>query len=140
MRIGELATAAGVNIQTVRYYERRGILAKAERSESGHRLYDESIHVVRFVKRAQALGFSLDEISVPLDLRQIKSPRARMQELTAERIDAIEDKIAQLQAMRKALATLFDSCRHGRAGACPILEALNGKSDPPRVKKERRKR
>ena len=127
MRIGELADAAGVNIQTVRYYERRGILAKPERTDSGHRLYDEeSIRLVRFVKRAQALGFSLDEIAGLLELRSIKSARPRIQALTTERIQAIEAKITQLEAMKKALTILLDSCRRGRAEACPILEALNG--------------
>lgn len=130
MRIGELATAAGVNIQTVRYYERRGILAEPGRTENGHRHYgDESIRLVRFVKRAQALGFSLDEIVALLDLRHATAPRPRVQRLTAERIAVIETKISQLEAMRAALAKLLASCRHGRPGVCPILESLDDDQD-----------
>lgn len=132
MRIGELATVAGVNIQTVRYYERRGILDEPERTESGQRLYDEeSIRLVRFVKRAQALGFSLDEIAVLLGLRHVTSPRPRVRRVTAERIRVIEEKIAQLQAMKHALSTLLESCRHGRPGVCPILEALSENGSRP---------
>lgn len=125
MRIGELASAAGVNIQTVRYYKRRGILAEPERTDNGHRHYgEESIRLVRFVKRAQALGFSLDEITALLELRHTTAPRPRVQRLTAERITVIESKITQLEAMRAALSKLLASCRHGRPGACPIIEAL----------------
>lgn len=95
---------------------------------------------MRFVKRAQGLGVSLDEIAVLLALRQIKSPRPRVQEITTERIEAIEGKIAQLQAMKKALTTLLDTCRHGRAATCPILEALDGEPGTAPPKSERRVR
>ncbi len=133
MRIGELAIAAGVNIQTVRYYERRGILAEPERTDNGHRHYgDESIRLVRFVKRAQALGFSLDEVAALLDLRHATASRPRVQRLTAERLAVIETKITQLEAMRTALSKLLASCRHGRPGACPIIEALEESAYAPK--------
>ncbi len=125
MRIGELAGRAGVNIQTVRYYERRGILGRPRRTESGHRRYDDdTVRVVRFIKRAQALGFSLAEVTELLALRRVTAPRPRAQRLTETRIADIDLRIARLTAMRHALAGLLENCRHGRPGGCPILEAL----------------
>lgn len=125
MRIGELAVRAAVNIQTVRYYERRGILGTPRRTENGHRIYDaESVRVLQFIKRAQALGFSLAEITGLLRLRRLTSPRPATQRLAMRRLEDIDSRIAQLTAMRGALAALVDTCRHGLPGACPILEAL----------------
>ncbi|MFN8586164.1 MAG: MerR family transcriptional regulator [Candidatus Eisenbacteria bacterium] len=125
MRIGELAGRANVNIQTIRYYERRGILGEPHRTDSGHRVYDdEALRVLRFIKGAQSLGFTLAEVDELLGLRGTNAPRPRTRKLTEARIADIDTRIAQLQAMRGALSELLDHCLAGRPGACPILEAF----------------
>lgn len=127
MKISEVADAAGVNIQTLRYYERRGLLAEPPRTLSGHRVYDpEAVRIVRFVKSAQELGFPLNEIEDLLSLRgdSVKS-RAQVRQLATERLRDVEGRIERLQSMRIALIDLIDQCdcSSGRV-ACPILESL----------------
>lgn len=132
LTIGDVATRAGVNIQTVRYYERRGILRKPRRSESGYRQYPiDTVRLIRFIKRAQDLGFTLEEIEELIALRQ-SPPRQREEarELAAKKMRDIDEKLARLQAMRSALYTLVDSCECGRENlVCPILEALEDPTD-----------
>jgi Cu(I)-responsive transcriptional regulator len=127
MKIGQAAARAGVNIQTLRYYERRGLLPRQPRRESGYReMADDAVRIVRFVKRAQALGFSLDEIEDLLRLRRDRgSDRRRVRAVAATRLRHVDHKIAQLKAMRDALAHLIHSCEHGGAVHCPIIEALD---------------
>lgn len=127
MRTGELAARAGVNIQTVRFYERRGILPKPTRTASGYRVYSaEAVRMIRFVKRAQTLGFTLDEVEDLLRLRNNRrSSCAQVKVAGQTKMDDVEAKIAGLQAMKRALAVLLASCeRNDRDRACPILEAL----------------
>ena len=128
MRIGAAAEQAGVNVQTLRYYERRGLLPKAPRRLSGYREFpDDAVRVVRFVKRAQDLGFTLDEVEALLRLRGDKRrDRARVRAVAEQRVRQIERKIAELQAMKKALAHLLHCCREGSTLECPIIEALDG--------------
>ncbi len=128
MRIGAAAEQAGVNVQTLRYYERRGLLPRPSRRASGYRDFrDESVRIVRFVKRAQDLGFTLDEVEELLRLRNDKRrDRARVRAVAESRISQIEGKIAELQAMKKALARLVHCCHEGSSLDCPILEALDG--------------
>ena len=124
MFISEAAAQAGVNVQTIRYYERRGLLPPSERRPSGYReLPAEAVRVVRFIKRAQDLGFSLDEIAELLRLRRSKD-RAKARAVATRRLTQIEQKLVELSAMRDALMHLIHSCRHGSAPDCPILEAL----------------
>ncbi len=131
MTIGEVANAAGVNIQTLRYYERRGLLASPPRTDGGHRLYeDEAVRLVRFVKRAQNLGFTLSEIEALLQLRTATMPRRAAQTLARERIADIDAKVAQLQGIRATLAELVATCERGGRGPCPILEAMDGADGP----------
>lgn len=127
LRTGELATRAGVNIQTLRFYERRGLLEKPPRQESGYREYPaNSVQLVRFIKRAQGLGFSLQEIKELLTLRNDGGVRCSDVRETAEvKISDINSKVQQLEAMRRALTLLVDSCRQGRSGHCPLLESLD---------------
>ncbi len=129
MRIGAVATQADVNIQTVRYYERRGLLPKPPRTESNYRLYSEdSVRRVRFVKRAQELGFSLKEIKELLALRiKSRATRAHVRERTEAKITDIEEKIRSLRAMKKTLTRLTAACCSGGGSVsdCPILEALD---------------
>jgi MerR family copper efflux transcriptional regulator len=127
MRIGELATRAGVNVQTLRYYERRGILGPANRKASGFREYGaEAEQRVRFIRRAQNLGFTLEEIRGLLGLwadsaRSCSAVESRAR-ATLARIDA---KIADLRQMSDALAQYVDACANRTTlERCPLLEEL----------------
>ncbi|SRR5690349_13866267 len=126
MWIGRTAKAAGVNVQTLRYYERRGLIGRARRGRSGYREYSgDAVEIVRFIKRAQELGFSLDEIEQLTKLRSVRrGDRHRVRVLAERKIVEIDRKIAHLHAMREALAALVASCHRGDAVDCPIIEAL----------------
>ena len=128
MWIGRTAQAAGVNAQTLRYYERRGLIGRTRRGRSGYREYSgEAVAVVRFIKRAQELGFSLDEIEALIKLRGVRrTDRHRVRGIAERKIEDIDQKIAHLQAMRDALASLVDACHRGGDADCPIIEALAG--------------
>ena len=128
MRIGTAAAQAGVNVQTLRYYERRGLLPRPPRRTSGYREFPEdAVRAVRFVKRAQDLGFTLDEIEELLRLRNDKRrDRARVRSVAGKRVRDIDRKIAELQAMKKALSHLLHCCEDGSTLECPIIEALDG--------------
>jgi len=128
MWISEAAERAGVKAQTLRYYERRGLLPKAPRRTSGYREFpDEAVRIVRFVKRAQELGFSLDAVEELLGLRRHSGRnRQRIRSVAERRIRQIDQKIAELQRMRRALRTLVHTCHEGTTLECPIIEALDG--------------
>lgn len=131
MQTGEVAARAGVNIQTLRYYERRGLLGRPPRTSSGYRRYsDEAVRIVRFVKRAQELGFTLDEAEQLLRLRHVTvSRRPSVRALAVAKLADIDTKIAQLTAMRAALKTTLSACCGDGALECPILEALEHVGD-----------
>ncbi len=132
MRIGEVAARAGVNAQTLRYYERRGILRKPDRRASGYREYGpETVRVVRFVKRAQELGFTLEEIEDLLRLRgDRRASCADVRSRTKAKLRDIEGRIESLRAMAGALETLLKTCtRDASSRECPILECLEGEND-----------
>ena len=132
MTRGELARHGQVNPETIRYYERSGLLPPAPRSEAGYRLFDPAaVQRIRFIKRAQAVGFSLDEIRTLLDLQF--APEATCGDVRAmveTKIGEIERKIGLLQAMRDELRVLFDDCPGGDhpTDECPILERFAGES------------
>ncbi len=134
MRIGATAARAGVNVQTLRYYERRGLLAGPPRLASGYREFpDEAVRIVRFVKRAQDLGFTLDEVEQLLHLRNEKRrDRVRIRAVAERRVQQIDQKIVELQAMKKALSHLIHCCREGTSLECPIIEALDATPDTGR--------
>jgi len=126
--IGALASRAGVAIDTIRYYEREGLLPEPVRRASGYRSYDESsIAQLRFIRRAKGLGFTLEEIRELLVLsrdrrRGVKAVKQR----ASQRLDAIDRRIAELTRVRDGLAELVASCPgHGKPEACPILQALS---------------
>lgn len=131
MKIGQVAARAGVNIDTVRYYERRGLLEEPERRPSGYREYpEETVPLIRFVKRAQDLGFTLKEIDELISLRDgAGKHRKEVRALAEAKMRDINQKLARLQAMRSALNGLLESCACGQRPACPILEALNDPED-----------
>src|SRR5215218_6144587 len=113
MRSAQLACAAGVNQQTVRYYERRGLLAEPARSPGGHRLYPpEAVTVLRVVKAAQRLGFTLDEVAELLELgkhRHAKRVDAGLQQRAREKLVEVEERIADLITIRDNLTSALDA-------------------------------
>jgi len=123
--IGRLAANAGVNVETIRYYQRRGLLSEPDKPLNGHRRYPaESVKRVHFIKRAQVLGFTLDEIAGLLQL-DLTHACAETRDLAARKLQIIEQKLADLTAMRKALAKLTRQCDSlDGTGACPIIDAL----------------
>jgi Hg(II)-responsive transcriptional regulator len=126
--IGAVARAAGVNVQTVRYYERRGLVRPAFRRPSGYRIYDaDAARKIRFVKRAQDLGFSLAEIAVLLRLRAgrgVRCERVRVQ--AARHLKDVRERIRQLRSIEAILDELIRTCdRNGETGSCPILDSLD---------------
>lgn len=128
LKIGQVAQRGGVNLQTVRYYEREGLLPQPPRLPSGYRLFSEdAVRRVRFIKRAQELGFTLAEIRDLLSLRiDHERQSAEVRILAQAKIADIEKKIRTLQAMKTTLTHLTDRCSgHGPASECPILESLD---------------
>ena len=124
LTIGTLAKKAGVGVETVRFYQRRGLLAVPTRA-GGIRRYDiRDVERLQFIKRAQAAGFTLAEIGelIALDAGEDR-PRAR--ELAATRIKALDAKIAELKDARAALSRLARECGEDRAGPCPIIASFS---------------
>lgn len=132
LTIGKVAERAGVKIDTLRYYEREGVIKPPERTASNYRVYEpETVLHVRFVKRAQELGFSLAEIKELLELRVSEDAScADVREQALAKIGDLEKRIRSLQAMRRSLSRLADECvGDGPLSACPILDALDEKGD-----------
>lgn len=125
LTIGKLADAAGVNIETIRYYQRRGLLDEPSKPLGGHRRYSaEQAKRVRFIKRAQALGFTLDEVGMLLTLDSACSC-SDTRALAARKQGLIEQKMADLTAMYKALGDLIQQCDAGSSTRpCPIIDVL----------------
>ena len=127
MRTSEVATQAQVNTQTLRYYERRGLLPEPERTRSGYRAYTpDAVRVVRFIKRAQQLGFTLDDIEDLLHLAQ-GGPASceETRSMARTRITDLQRRIDELVGMRDALGCLIDTCDQPRAERdCPILHDI----------------
>jgi len=125
--IGKVAKAAGIGVETVRFYERQGLIPEPPRSDSGYRLYSgDTIRRLRFVTRAKTLGFTLAEIGELLSLSATPAAGCGdVRDRAREKIDDIEDRVAQLLAMKRALEALVGQCRGvGPTTDCPILEAL----------------
>ncbi len=128
LSVGQLAKEANVNIETVRYYERRELLPEPRRRESGYREYSpEDVFRIKFIKRAQELGFTLKEISELLALWvDSKTKCARVKKQAEAKISGIEEKILLLKKMKAALGKLASSCNENEPrDGCPILEYLN---------------
>lgn len=132
MRIGEMATLAGVPTATVRYYERRGLITQATRTASGYREYGpEAARRLRFIKHAQELGFSLDEVQQMLELRlEDSSSCARVEATTRQKIVAVRRRLAELRHLERTLQALVGTCeRNEPTGPCPILAVLANNPD-----------
>ena len=128
MTISRLAQAGGVGVETVRFYQRRGLLPVPLREgigiNGGIRRYDaEQARRLRFIKAAQGAGFSLEEIKTLLDL-DASADRAQARALARDRIAALDARIAELRSARKALSRLADACAEGTAGPCPIIASF----------------
>lgn len=132
MTMGSVADAAGVKVPTVRYYERRGMIAEPPRSPAGYRQYDGAlVDRIRFIKRAQRLGFTLDEIDELLALR-VDRPAScpAVEDATLAKLRSVEAKIGELERLRSALARLVQACRRrAMTEDCPALSMLE-EEDP----------
>ena len=127
LTIGQVAKAAGIGVETVRFYERRGLFDPPPRRPSGYRQFpEEVVHRLRFIRRAKELGFSLKEIRELLDLRLDPDDTcADVKTRTEQKIEAIQEKLRELQRMKKALCKLVAAC-DGEADVdhCPVLISL----------------
>jgi MerR family transcriptional regulator, copper efflux regulator len=129
---GQLARASGVNLETIRFYERQNLLPKPPRTAAGYRVFPaDAVQRVRFIRRAQTLGFSLKEVRDLLALNVARGVSCGTVRQRAERkICEIESKIAALEAMRKALTSLANACAgRGPVTQCPILECLGSEKE-----------
>jgi MerR family transcriptional regulator, copper efflux regulator len=128
MQIGEVSKRAEVGIETIRYYEREGLLSEPERRPSGYRQYDESVVArLHFIRRAKELGFTLGEIGELLGLRyDNKTKCVHVRQRAEQKIQDIEAKIASLQKMKRSLRKLIRTCEHRDSiEACPLLNGLD---------------
>lgn len=127
MNIGEVASLSGVNAKMIRRYEEAGILPKAGRSFSGYRVYsDKDVHVLRFVKRARELGFSMKAVKDLLGLwKNKKRSSAEVKKLTSLHIEELEKKVQELNSMLSTLKHLAKCCHGDQRPDCPILEELD---------------
>jgi MerR family mercuric resistance operon transcriptional regulator len=134
LKVGEVAQRAAVNIQTIHYYEREGLLPRPPRTASNYRVYTEdAVRRVQFIKRAQELGFTVKEIKELLSLRAAPGSRcADVRQQAKAKLQDINEKIMTLRAMRKALSKLMSECI-GRSpvSECPILGALDSERKKP---------
>lgn len=128
LTIGQVAKQAGVNIETVRYYERQGLIPEPSRRASGYRQYSaDFVKRIQFIKRAQTLGFSLKEITELLELR-IETDTAcdEVRSRAEQKVASIKEKIQTLERMKQVLEGLIVACHHrGVTGECPILTTLD---------------
>jgi MerR family mercuric resistance operon transcriptional regulator len=132
LTVGQLAKAAHVNIETIRYYERRGLLPEPPRRESGYRQYAlDTVARIKFIKRAQELGFSLKEIQELLSLRvNPGTTSADIKRRAEAKLAYIDTKLRDLKKMKAALMKLTAACRgRGPTSECPILDALEARKD-----------
>lgn len=134
LTIGQLAKRAGVNLETIRYYERRRLLLEPPRRTSGYRQYSpDTVARIRFIKRAQELGFSLNEIAELLALRvDTQAACDEVQQLAETKVRDIEQKLATLQRMKHVLTDLLHNCQIRQpTSECPILATLDSEDTAP---------
>ncbi|AXO16411.1 MAG: Cu(I)-responsive transcriptional regulator [Oceanicaulis sp.] len=131
MNIGQAAKASGVSAKMIRYYEQTGLIPAADRTDSGYRDYsDTDVHMLRFIRRARDLGFSVAEIGDLLNLwRDETRQSAEVKRLAQGHIDALEKKIVVLQDMAHSLTMLVNACHGDHRPHCPILQRLETDQD-----------
>ena len=123
LTIGKLAAAGGVGVETIRFYQRRGLLEVPDRGDGVRRYASDDVRRLRFIRQAQAAGFTLEEIKELLDL-DASEDRSRARELANARVATLDAKIAELRRARDALRRLAKECGSGSAGPCPILASF----------------
>ena len=130
MNIGQAAEASGVSAKMIRHYEAIGLMAKARRTDSGYRIYDgNDVHTLRFIRRGRALGFSMKEIEQLLGLwRNRRRASGDVRRVAQQHIAELDQKIGELQAMRRTLHELVQHCHGDRRPECPILDDLAGEA------------
>lgn len=131
LTVGKLARAAGVGVETIRFYERRGLLEEPPRTSSGYRRYTpQAVARIDFIRRAQRLGFTLNEIRELIELEEDPNCTCDVvRERALAKIAAVEEKIAQLSAMRGALQEVLQTCDGTRAvRECPLIDCLQDPS------------
>ena len=125
LRISELASAGGVGVETVRFYQRKGLLTPpAGTAPAGRHYGSDDVRRLRYIRRAQAAGFSLAEIATLIDLDRTDD-RQRASAMASERLAALDTQIAELEQARASLAKLASACAKGGTGPCPILAAFD---------------
>ena len=131
MNIGQAARASGVSAKMIRYYEQTGLIPAADRKNSGYRDYSDSdVHMLRFIRRARDLGFSVAEIGQLLNLwRDATRQSAEVKRLAQGHIEALEKKIADMQDMANTLTMLVNACQGDHRPHCPILQRLETDQD-----------
>ena len=134
LTIGRVAAAAGVNVETIRYYQRRGLLEEPKKPLGEYRNYPtEMVKRIRFIKRAQALGFTLEDVGGLLQLNNTDAC-AKTRDLAAQKVASIEQKLFQLQTIRDALAKLVHQCdKKLKSSPCPIIQILELDADSRRA-------
>lgn len=128
MNIGEAAKASGVSAKMIRHYEENGFIPKAPRTRSGYRMYrDADVHVLRFIRRARDLGFSMKEIKALLGLwNNRRRASGDVKRLAMKHVDELDARIREMQSMRRTLVALAEHCHGDDRPECPILEDLAG--------------
>lgn len=129
LNIGEAAAAAGVSAKMIRHYEENGLIPKVGRTVAGYRIYRESdVHMLRFIRRARDLGFSMKEIDGLLGLwMNRRRASSDVKRLAMKHVEELDAKIIELQAMRRTLMDLAQHCHGDHRPDCPILDDLAGK-------------
>jgi Cu(I)-responsive transcriptional regulator len=127
LTIGRLAAATGTNVETIRFYEKSGILARPSRTEGNYRSYDpEHLNRLSFIRRARDLGFSLDQVKALLKLSDDRAQScAAVDDIARLHRDEVERKISDLEALKAELDRIIDTCKHGTVADCRIVETLS---------------
>ena len=123
LTIGKLASAGGVGVETIRFYQRKGLLGTPTRDGGIRRYGSEDLRRLRFIRQAQTAGFTLEEIRELLEL-DAGADRARARQLAQSRVEALTGRIAELESARNALHRLARECGDGSKGPCPILKSF----------------
>jgi Cu(I)-responsive transcriptional regulator len=132
VNIGQASKLTGVSAKMIRHYEGLGLLPPPPRTDSGYRLFDaNAIHALHFIRRARDLGFGMADIAQLLDLwRNRRRSSASVKKLALAHVDALQERIKALEAMKRTLSQLADQCHGDARAACPILDDLAGSGEP----------